>query len=187
MKIFKYFWLFLVLLGHARATTLLPLNLESLITKSSFIVLAQVTNRENRFVGDHIWSHYQVRVKQFLKGGGPDILDIVQPGGSKGKYHTMVSGVREFHPGDSLCFFLWTDDQNRLQLIGYSQGSFQLARNLDGELYLRGDSLNHALQNGSMIQKSISQARTPQMVRAYRRFYNRHTVKNLESLIQTYE
>jgi hypothetical protein len=101
-------------------------GLDQLTLLSDSIVLGKVTNKQIVYQNKHIWTHYTVKVNEYVKGAGETTIKFKQPGGSVGKFVTRVAGVKQFSIGSSCCFFFWSDASNELQLLGFNQGAIDV-------------------------------------------------------------
>jgi hypothetical protein len=113
------------------AATLERLSLDDMIAKSTAIVRGKVTGSYAAYTGPMIYTHYQIRVSETLKGPARGSVEIQVPGGMANNMRQTFSGAPQFSPGDEFVFFLWTSPAGSTQVIGLTQGLFSLAA--DGE------------------------------------------------------
>jgi hypothetical protein len=114
--------------------TLLHLGLNDLILKSTTIVHATVQPSYSDLRGSVIYTHYQVQVEKTYKGTAVTFLDLAVPGGTLSGVQQVVSGAPTLAAGQDYFLFLWTSKSGLTQVIGLSQGLFQVTRNSVGQL-----------------------------------------------------
>lgn len=117
----------MALLGSALlATSAIKLDLETLIEKSTVVIVGKVDAKEARWDAGKkgIWTHHEITVSETLKGEHEKSRDVVTRGGVVGRVGQNVSGAGHFEVGDEYVFFLWEDDDSRLRLTGMVQGAF---------------------------------------------------------------
>jgi hypothetical protein len=106
--------------------TLERLTFSDMVVKSTAVVRGKVLSSRAAFSGGLIFTHYQVRVTESLKGRNPGVVDLAVPGGVANGRRQAVSGAPEFQPGDDCVFFLWTSRAGVTQVIGLTQGIFRV-------------------------------------------------------------
>jgi hypothetical protein len=180
--------LYFILIASPGATSLLPLDIEGLIHKSSAVIHAEIRHSESYYQGGHIWTRWNVKVLEYAKGSGPNFLSIVQPGGRKGVFHTQSSGTTEFRRGQEYCLFIWTDSTGLHQVLGFSQGSMKIIRNIANELTLslEGPSTEVIARSIQKISGSSFSTDSPKQ-RAFAVFTNKPTWGHLKALIKRHE
>jgi hypothetical protein len=97
-----------------------------MITKSTAIVRAKVTNSYAAYSGRLIYTHYAIQVSERFKGGSQGAMDVAVPGGAANHQRQTVEGAPTFQPGDEYVFFLWTSRSGLTQVIGLTQGLFAI-------------------------------------------------------------
>jgi hypothetical protein len=118
----------------AHASTLLQLSLDDMIRKSTVVVRGTVQRNQSAVHGSVIYTHYQVRVSEVWKGSAAGPLDIVVPGGVLNGLRETYSGAPSLINGHQYVLFLWTSKTGMTQVIGLSQGLFDVVPNASGEL-----------------------------------------------------
>jgi hypothetical protein len=120
--------LLLLAAGSLHATTALKLDLATLTDESSLIVIGKVDSREAKWDAGRtgIWTHHGVTVSETLKGTHEKTRDVLTRGGVVGDTGQEVAGAGNLEIGDEYVFFLWKDDDGRLQLQGMVQGAFKI-------------------------------------------------------------
>ncbi len=115
----------------ARATTLEQLTLDDMTQKSTAIVRARVTGSHSAFRGTgrgaDIYTYYQIQVLETWKSAGPVPTEVAVPGGAANGIRQSVAGAPVLKPGQEYVLFLWTSRSGLTQVIGLSQGVFNLS------------------------------------------------------------
>jgi hypothetical protein len=90
------------------------------------VVRGRVLNSSASFNGGLIYTHYQVQVIESLKGRAGATVDVAVPGGVANGIRQAIAGAPRFQTGDDCVFFLWTGKAGITQIIGLTQGLFQV-------------------------------------------------------------
>ncbi len=91
--------------------------------------------------GPIIYTHYQLSVTTAYKGTPGPVVDVAVPGGALNGIQQPVAGAPMFTPGQDYVFFLWTSKSGLTQVIGLSQGLFNVTTNAQGQVIVsRGAS-----------------------------------------------
>lgn len=122
----------------AMATTLEKLTLEDLALKSTAVVRGRASAAGTVVRGPMIYTVYRLQVAETLKGSLPAGAEILVPGGTYGRYRQAVAGAPVLEPGVDYVLFLWTSPRGIIQVIGLSQGVFQVRESSTGTLLVRG-------------------------------------------------
>ncbi len=120
----------LALLGCIAAlhgATLERLTLEEMISKSTAIVRGTVTGASAAFSGPVIYTHYIVQVSEQYKGATASSVEVVVPGGTLNGVRQSFSGAPTLNQGDQYVLMLWTGKSGLTQVIGLTQGLFELS------------------------------------------------------------
>ena len=115
------------------ATTLQRLGLDDMIQKSTAIVRGTVQQTYSAVHNSVIYTHYQVNVSEVWKGSVGPRVDIAVPGGIVHGMRETYSGAPSFANGHEYVLYLWTSKTGLTQVIGLSQGLFELQPNSSGE------------------------------------------------------
>lgn len=116
-----------------RAATLERLSLDDMIQKSTAIVRGRIGNSFAALRGDVVYTHFVVTVSETLKGANQGSVEIMVPGGAAGGIRQVYSGVAQLIEGKEYVLFLWTGKSGITQLIGFSQGVFELPKNASNQ------------------------------------------------------
>ncbi|MGB6683985.1 MAG: hypothetical protein WBH24_10085, partial [Candidatus Acidiferrum sp.] len=76
-----------------------------------------------------IWTETKFEVVQREKGVLPGIVTVRLLGGNVAHLHSHVDEVPVFQAGEEVYLFLWGGDGDPYQVLGWSQGTFRIARN----------------------------------------------------------
>jgi hypothetical protein len=124
------------LLATASATTLLKMSMNDLILNSTSIVRARVTGSRTASTGRDIYTYYQIQVSETLKKSGIQPAEFAVPGGVYGNLRQIGIGSPVFNLSQEYVLFLWTGKSGMTQVIGLSQGMFNLTRDASGATVL---------------------------------------------------
>jgi hypothetical protein len=129
----RFLWiLFLVGLALlavvASATTMSRLRLLDLTEQSTAVARLRCIGAKSQWDQGEIWTETKFEVIQREKGMLPGIITVRMLGGNVGHLHSRVDEVPQFHPGEEVYLFLWGREGQPLQILGWSQGTFRIAR-----------------------------------------------------------
>lgn len=113
----------------ASATTLSRLKLEDLAMESTAVARLRCLEAKSQWDQGEIWTETRFVVLQREKGALPGIVTVRLLGGSAGHLHSRVDEVPRFQPGEEVYLFLWGRDGEPYRVLGWSQGTFRIARN----------------------------------------------------------
>jgi hypothetical protein len=116
------------------AATLERLSLDDMALKSTAIVRGRVQGCFGEMRGPVIYTHCKVSVSEQWKGTSALVVDVLIPGGSTRGLVQTFSGTPKLTEGDEYVLFLWTGVSRRTQVIGLSQGVFNVKPSSKGEL-----------------------------------------------------
>lgn len=124
----------LVCLAPVQGTTLQQLSLDDMIRKSSEIVRGKIQCSGSAFIGSTLYTNYRVQVSEQWKGTPAAQLDIAVPGGLSGSIRQTYSGAPVPSDGQELVLFIWKSKSGLRQIIGLSQGLFNVQQAAGGVL-----------------------------------------------------
>jgi hypothetical protein len=116
------------------AATLEQLSLDEMVQQSSAIVLAKAAQSRSIRAGALIYTLVEVEVLEQWKGDRVARREIALPGGQVGGFSQHFDGVPVLAPGQEFVAFLWTGPSGRTQLLGLSQGFFDVIRDSGGRI-----------------------------------------------------
>src|SRR5713226_4778804 len=155
MRLIRYTLLLSLAACVAPAATLERLSLEEMTARSTAIVRARAVSNSVVQVGSNIYTKTRFEVLERWRGPEGDMVDVMEPGGTlwspAGQITQSFPGVPRFTPGQEMVLFLWTGRSGRTQVIGLTQGAFEVARNAaTGEMEaMRNPSGELMLEPGS--------------------------------------
>ncbi len=121
------------------ATTLEKLTLDDMAAKSTDIVRGRVQSVSASRRGSVIYTVARLQVIERFKGSAAGTVDVWVPGGSLDGARQSFSGAPVLAPGTEYMFFLWRGQSGSAQIIGFSQGLFNLKLDANGRpLAVRG-------------------------------------------------
>lgn len=112
----------------ASATTLSCLKLDDLAQESTAVARLRCLGTASLWNNGEIWTDTKFEVLQREKGILPATVTVRMIGGSVGHLHSHVDEVPAFRAGEEVYLFLWARDGEPYQVLGWSQGTFRIAR-----------------------------------------------------------
>jgi hypothetical protein len=146
--------------GLAGATTLQQLTTDDMVRQSTAIVRVQVTGSTPVLRGRNIYTQYQFTVLETLKttAGGQSVTStaVFVPGGAIQGIRQMVAGAPALASGQQFVIFLWTGKSGLTQIIGLSQGLFNVMQDASGNAVLVRPAIAATMvnQNGTPVTAS---------------------------------
>ncbi len=146
--------------GLATATTLQQLSTDDMIRQSTAIVRVQVTGSAPVMRGRNIYTQYQFTVLETLKmtASGQSVTSgtVFVPGGTIQGIRQMVAGAPVIASGQQFVIFLWTSKSGLTQVIGLSQGLFNVMQDGSGNpvLVRPATAATMVNQNGTPVNDS---------------------------------
>jgi hypothetical protein len=116
--------------------TLEQLSLDEMVQQSSAIVLAKVAQSRSIRDGSVIYTLVEVEVLDQWKGERVSRREIALPGGQVGGFHQRFDGVPVLAADQEFVAFLWTGPSGRTQIMGLSQGFFDIVRDPKGRIFV---------------------------------------------------
>ncbi|HEY6946657.1 MAG TPA: hypothetical protein VI431_16085, partial [Candidatus Acidoferrum sp.] len=129
----RFLWiLFLVALTllaiAANATTLARMRFEELAQQATAVARLRCLSTQIFWHNGEIWTDTQFEVVEQAKGALPATVLVRNLGGTLGHFHSRVEEVPVFHAGEEIYLFLWGREGEPLRILGWSQGTFRIAR-----------------------------------------------------------
>jgi hypothetical protein len=112
----------------ANATTLARLRFEELAKQATAVARLRCLGAESRWENGEIWTDTVFEVVEQSKGLLPGLVTIRTLGGSVGNLHSRIEGVPAFRQGEEAYVFLWGREGEPYRVLGWSQGTFRIAR-----------------------------------------------------------
>lgn len=139
----------IVMLAPLGATTLVRLSLTEMIQQSTGIVRARVVRSFAANRGADIYTHYQMEVLEDLKGTPGQTVDVAVPGGILNGVNQSVAGAPHLAVDQEYVVFLWTSRSGVTQIIGLSQGLFNVRPDAGGKAVLMRPSAGEPMLDSS--------------------------------------
>jgi hypothetical protein len=116
------------------ATVIVPADLGQLSREARLIARGRVVSVDARWTDDHrtIESLVTLAADAYLKGPSGETLQFRVPGGTFGRYRSIVVGAPEFRIGQQVIVFLGASGPAIPHVIGLSLGVFRVAREPNG-------------------------------------------------------
>jgi hypothetical protein len=112
----------------ANATTLARMRFEELARQATAVARVRCLGARSFWENREIWTETRFEVIEQSKGTPPGIVTIRMLGGSVGNLHSRIEDVPQFHAGEEAYVFLWGSEGEPLRVLGWSQGTFRIAR-----------------------------------------------------------
>jgi hypothetical protein len=106
------------------ASVVVPATLDELTSEADLVVHGRVVRVEPRQAPEtrRVERVVSLDVLRSLKGSAAATTFVVLPGGTYGRYRTIVPGVPDLQAGEEVVLFLRTSSAGVPQLVGLSQG-----------------------------------------------------------------
>jgi hypothetical protein len=158
--------------SNLSASTLQRLSLNDMIQKSTMIVHGTILpGTSAAFRGSLIYTHYQLSVTTAYKGTlGLTIpgqtVNVAVPGGMLNGIQQPVAGSPLLTAGQDYVLFLWTSKSGLTQVIGLSQGLFNVSTNAQGQLIVSRGATTEPMvdSSGQSVADSNLQMTLAQLV-----------------------
>jgi len=129
----RFLWALLVvalvlLAVVANATTLARMRFEDLARLATAVARLRCLSASSSWENGEIWTETRFAVVAQAKGSLPAIVTVRTLGGTIGNLHSRVEDVPAFRPGEEAYLFLWGREGEPLRVLGWSQGTFRIAR-----------------------------------------------------------
>lgn len=117
-----------LLAAVANATALSRLRFEELVNQATAVARLRCIGVETRWQEGEIWTETRFETVEVNKGQLAGVVKVRMLGGIVGNLHSRVEGVPAFRPGEEAYMFLWQRDGEPFRVLGWSQGTFRIAR-----------------------------------------------------------
>lgn len=110
------------------ATVIVPAGVIELANEARAIAHGRVVRIDTRQgEGRRVERLVTIQVSEYLKGGLGNVVQLQLPGGTFGRYRTIMIGAPELVEGDEVVLFLGQSDTDALpHLLGFHQGLYRL-------------------------------------------------------------
>jgi hypothetical protein len=123
---FLYTFAFLLMAMPGLPATLEKLSLDQMTVKSTAVIRGRVQSCAGEFRGSVIYTHCKVNVSEVWKGSASSQTDVATLGGAARGAVQSFAGAPALKTGEEYVLFLWTGKSGLTQVIGLSQGVFQI-------------------------------------------------------------
>jgi hypothetical protein len=120
----------LVIAPALQATVLVPAEFREIVTGSQIIVHGRVADVRSEQTSDRrrIDTIVTLQAGTYYKGGPGERVTFRVPGGTIGRYRSLMVGAPEFRAGDEVVLFLKANGPAVAHVFGLSQGVFRVRR-----------------------------------------------------------
>jgi len=118
------------------ATTLERLTVDVMVEKSTSIVRGKVISSQGENRNGLIFTKYFVEIDESWKGNPGQVIEVFVPGGVANGLRQTIPGAPALEQGEECVLFLWAGASGRSQIIGLSQGLFNVNRDAEGQVFL---------------------------------------------------
>lgn len=119
----------LIVAAPVQAMVAKPADLRTLVRAARAIVHGRVVATEVRASQrTRVETHVTIDASAYLKGNLGDRVTLVVPGGTIGRYRTVVSGAPQFAVGDEVVLFLAARAPALPYLVRLGEGVFRVQR-----------------------------------------------------------
>jgi len=140
----------LVVAACSQAATLERLSFESMAQQSTSIVRGRVSEARAVRAGGIIYTLYRIEVSAWWKGTQSEGLEIATIGGSHDGVTQRFGGSPSLQPGTEYVAFLWEGASGRSQILGLTQGLFEVVESAVGEPML----LRQAIEDVTLVAEA---------------------------------
>jgi hypothetical protein len=114
------------------ATVLVPAEFREIVQGSQVIVHGRVVDVRSDWTTDRfrIETFVTLEAGAYFKGGPGERVTFRVPGGTIGRYRSLMVGAPEFRAGDEVVIFLTSEGPSVPHVFGLSQGVFRVRRQL---------------------------------------------------------
>lgn len=114
-------------LATSALATLVPrMTLEEMAGEAEFVVHGNIARTWSAWDSSTgaIWTHYEIRIEEALKGASGGALVVSEPGGVIGDRGMMIPGTPQYNVGDEVVLLVWRTPIGYLRTSGWGQGKF---------------------------------------------------------------
>src|SRR5260370_6563915 len=112
----------------ANGTTLSRLRFEELVNQATAVARLRCIGVESFLENGEIWTETRFEIVELNKGLLPAVVSVRMLGGRVGNLHSRIEGMLAFRPGEEAYVFLWGHEGEPFRVLGWSQGTFRIAR-----------------------------------------------------------
>jgi hypothetical protein len=122
--------IFVCALATSALATLVPrMTVEEMAGEAELVVHGNVVRKWSAWdsSGGTIWTHYEIRIEETLKGASGGALVVSEPGGIVGDQGMMIPGTPQYNVGDEVVLLVWRTPIGYLRTSGWGQGKFTVS------------------------------------------------------------
>lgn len=140
--------------GQGTSATLEKLSVEEMAQKSTLIVRGRVTGCAGELKQSVIYTSCTVAVSERWKGQSGAQVRFVIPGGRASGLVQTFTGTPKMNDGGEYVLFLWAGRSGVNQVIGMSQGVFDLQKDAKGQLVVTRSATSERMvdKTGAEVQ-----------------------------------
>jgi hypothetical protein len=129
----RFLWILLLaalalLAAVANATTLARMRFDQLAWQATAVARVRCLAATSFWENGEIWTDTNFEVVEQAKGFLPGVIKVRTLGGSVGHLHSRIEDVPVFYASEEAYLFLWGRERDPLRVLGWSQGTFRIAR-----------------------------------------------------------
>ena len=122
------------------AATLEKLSVDQMAQQSTMIVRGRITGCVGEARSSVIYTRCSVAVTETWKGVPRSQVDFIVPGGRVRALSQTFTGTPKFNANEQYVLFLWIGRSGVPQIIGLSQGVFDVSVKIGGETTVRREA-----------------------------------------------
>jgi hypothetical protein len=134
---FVHLILILIACAPMGAATLERLTIEDMAQQATAVVRGQIGEAHADRFGALVYTLHAIDVREQWTGDSVADLEVAVPGGTYQGLTYRFGGTPELAVGTEYVLFLWTGPSGRTQIVGLSQGVFQVIELPDGPQVVR--------------------------------------------------
>jgi len=142
--------------GAARATVVVPADLNQLSREAVAIARGHIVAVEPQWKDDRrgIETLVTLETETYLKGSLGSAVQFRVPGGSLGRFRSVVVGAPQFTVGQHVILFLGSHGPTIPYVLGLSQGVYRLTQSPQGDLMVTPPVIA-AASDGPIVRGSL--------------------------------
>ena len=129
----------------ASAATLEKLTVDQMTQHATLIVRGRITACAGESRGSVIYTRCSVSVTETWKGAARSQVDFIVPGGRVRSFSQTFTGTPKFSPNDQFVLFLWVGRSGVPQILGLSQGVFDVTVSPAGKTTVRREATSEVM------------------------------------------
>jgi hypothetical protein len=124
----------------ASAATLEKLTVDQMTKHATLIVRGRIAGCAGESRGSIIYTRCSLVVAETWKGAARSQVDFIVPGGRVRSISQTFTGTPRFNTNDQFVLFLWIGRSGIPQILGLTQGVFDVALSPSGETTVRREA-----------------------------------------------